>query len=166
MPNIGLSSHQLADIFLSVGHRLRIAWPIRQKNAVRLQGQHILRRGLRRHHGDAAGFARQHAQDVVLDAKVIGHYMQIGRRQLQALVALLQGIAVEVSPVVAVPLIRSLGAHHLGQIGAIHLANAAGLEDQLVRIRFLRRNDAAQRTMGAQMANHSASVDLGDHRER
>ena len=64
--------------------------------------------------------------------------MEIRGRQLEALVALLQGIAVEVSPVVAVPLIRSLGAHHLGQISAIHLADAAGLEDELIRIGFLR----------------------------
>ena len=100
----------------------------------------------------------------MLDAEVIRHYMQIRWRQLETLVSLLQGIAVEVSPVIAVPLVSSLGAHHLGQIGAIHLADAARLEDKFVRICLERRNDPAQHAMGAQMTNHSACVNLSDYR--
>ena len=132
------SPNQFADVFLGVGHRLRIARPVGQEDAVGVQGQHILCRSFRRHHGDPAGFARQHAQNVVLDAEVVSHYMQIGFRQPEALVSLLQGIAVEISPVVAVPLVKSFGAHYLGQVCAIHLANAASFEDEFVGIRLNR----------------------------
>ncbi len=99
----------------------------------------------------------------MLDAKIISHYMQVGRRQLQRVVSLLQGIAVEVSPIVAVPLVQGFGADHLRQIGAIHFADAARLEDKFLGIRFERGDDATQRTMGAQVANDSTGIDFRDH---
>ena len=44
--------------------------------SVGLLGQHLHGRGLGRHHGDPAAALGQHAQDVALDAEVVGHHVE------------------------------------------------------------------------------------------
>ena len=63
---------QLADGVDGVVAGRRIAGAVRQEHAVRLEREHFLGRGLRRHHGHAAAAVGEHAQDVVLDAVVVG----------------------------------------------------------------------------------------------
>ncbi len=52
--------------------RLGIARSVGEEDAVGPLRQHVGRRGLRRHDGDAAAARREHAQDVELDAEVVG----------------------------------------------------------------------------------------------
>ncbi|MNT55553.1 hypothetical protein D3C72_1927960 [compost metagenome] len=61
---------------------LRITRAVGQEDAVRIHFQHVFRRGLRWHHGEAAAAIHQHAQDVTLGAVIVGHYMvrQFARR--------------------------------------------------------------------------------------
>ena len=56
--------------------RLGIAGAVREEDAVGLERQHVFRGGLGRNHRHAAAFARQHAQNVLLDAEVISHHMK------------------------------------------------------------------------------------------
>ena len=70
---------QAANVLLRIGTGLGIAGTVGQKNAVGLQRQHIFGAGLRRHHCHLAAFAAQHAQNVVLDAVVVGHHMKTRR---------------------------------------------------------------------------------------
>ena len=76
-----LAPDKLADILLRIAQGLGIAGPIRKENTVGLKRQDIFRRGLGRNHRDAAALPRQHAENVVFHAKVIGHHMEIRRRQ-------------------------------------------------------------------------------------
>ena len=62
------------------------------------------------------------------------------------------------------PDIRVLGAHHFGEVGAIHLWNGARLGDQLLGIDFQRRDHAAHHAVVAQMAHQSARVNVAEHR--
>ena len=59
--------------------RLGIAGAIREKNSVGLQRKHIFRAGLRRDDRNLAALSRQHAQNVLLDAEVVGHHMKRSR---------------------------------------------------------------------------------------
>src|ERR1035438_1031962 len=74
-----LSSHQAPNVVNRVGAGLGIARPVRQKYAVGLQGQYILRGRLRWDYCHLAAFSAQLAQDVLLDAEVVGDYVEARR---------------------------------------------------------------------------------------
>src|SRR5450759_459805 len=67
-----LPSHQPPNVIDRVGAGLGIAWAVRQEHYVGLKSQHVLRRRLPRDDRHLAAFSPQLAQDVLLDAKVIG----------------------------------------------------------------------------------------------
>src|SRR4030081_1317821 len=69
----GLAAHETANIVDRVGAGLRIARAIRQEHSVGLQRQHVFRCRLRRDNRYLASFSAKLSQDVLLDAKVIGH---------------------------------------------------------------------------------------------
>ena len=79
-----LASGKLADSLLRVAQGLGIAGSIREENTVRLERQHVFRRGLGRNHRYPAALPRQHAENVVFHAKVICHHMQIRLRATAA----------------------------------------------------------------------------------
>ena len=62
------------------------------------------------------------------------------------------------------PHIRMLRRHHPRQVGAIHLANRPRLRHQLRRISFQSRNDAAHRSVIAQMPHQRPRINLAQHR--
>src|SRR5271154_4876912 len=66
-----LASHEAANVIHRISAGFWIARTVRQKYAVRLQGQHIFRRRLRRDHRYLAAFSTQFAHDVLLDTEVI-----------------------------------------------------------------------------------------------
>src|ERR1035437_4747719 len=53
----GHASHHLANALLCVGHRLRIARPVRQTDPIGLEREYVLRAGRGRNHGHAATLA-------------------------------------------------------------------------------------------------------------
>ena len=55
--------------------RSRITRTIGEEDTVRVHGQYLGCRGLGRNHGQAATAIGQHAQNVALGTKVIGHHM-------------------------------------------------------------------------------------------
>src|SRR6266436_9720726 len=71
-----LSSHQAPNVVDGVRAGLGIAWAVRQEHAVGLQGQHVLRRGLRRDDRHLAAFSAQLTQNVLLDADVVGDHVE------------------------------------------------------------------------------------------
>ena len=78
MPKVGIFARdELADRGDRVVARLRIAGAVGQEHAVGLQREHVGRGGLRRHHGHVAAALGQHAQDVVLDAEVVGDDVEL-----------------------------------------------------------------------------------------
>ena len=81
MPKVGQAAvDQLARRRDRVVAGLGVARAVAQEDAIGRQRQHLGRRRLRRHHGDAAAAAGQHAQDVALDAEVVGHDVKARRR--------------------------------------------------------------------------------------
>ena len=85
---------------------------IAQENAVGLELLHLGGGGLRRHHRDLATALAEHAQDVLLYAKVIGHDMEF-RSSLLA-------IALAQNPLRFRPGVAVAGADHPGQIKTGH----------------------------------------------
>ncbi len=81
-PKNWLTSHKSPNVVHRVGARLRIARPVGQEYAIRFQREHVFRQSLRRHHRDLAAFAAQLAQDVLLDAVVVSHYMKCAPARL------------------------------------------------------------------------------------
>src|SRR5271169_6234523 len=71
-----LPSHQATNVVDRVGAGLGISRAIRKKHAVRLQRQHVLRRRLSRDDRHLAAFSAQFAQNVLLDAEIIGDYVK------------------------------------------------------------------------------------------
>ena len=87
MPKVGMPvSISLARGGDRVVAGLGVAGAVAQEDAVGPQRQHLGGRRLRRHHGDAATAAGQHAQDVALDAEVVGHDVEawLGQRAVAA----------------------------------------------------------------------------------
>src|SRR5258708_13138239 len=74
-----LPPHQAPDRIHRIGTRLRIARPIRQKYAVRLQRQHIFCRSLRRNYRHFPTFAAQLAQHILFYSEVLGNAVQARR---------------------------------------------------------------------------------------
>src|ERR1700687_558832 len=74
-----LPSHQSPNVVDRIRAGLGIARPVRQEHSVGLQGQHVLRRRLRRDYRHLATFSPQFAQNVLLDAEVVGDYVEAHR---------------------------------------------------------------------------------------
>src|SRR5579863_5130129 len=74
-----LPSHEPADGIYCVCAWLRVARAVREEDAVRLQGEHVLRLSLGRNYRHATAFAAQLAQNVLLDAEIVGHYVEAWR---------------------------------------------------------------------------------------
>ncbi len=66
------AAEQLADICDGVGDRLGIAGAVREKNAVRLQRENIFGGSFRRNDGDVAAVIHEKAQNILLDAEIVG----------------------------------------------------------------------------------------------
>jgi hypothetical protein len=82
MPKVGSARfNQFARCGDGVVARFGVTWPIAEEQTIGLEPAHFGGRCLRRHHGNAATAAGQHAQDVALDAKVIGHHVVAWRGQ-------------------------------------------------------------------------------------
>src|SRR5208283_1300311 len=75
----GLAPHEPPYRIHGISTRLRIARTIRQKHSVRLQSQHVLRQSLRRHYRHPASLAAQFTQNILLNSKIISHYMKARR---------------------------------------------------------------------------------------
>ena len=137
--------------------RLRIAGAVREKDTVRCQRHDIRSRGLRRHDRHAAAVVGEQAQDVALDAEVVGHDVQA-----------LAGPATRTlfqRPVRAlVPLVGTVGADDPGKVHALQTREApCRLDREVGAQRGIAAGDAAGlRTFFAQDARQLAGVDLGD----
>ena len=68
------AAEQLANIRDGVGDRLGIAGAIREKNAVGLQREHVFRGSLRRDDGHVAIVIDEQAQNILLDAEIVGDH--------------------------------------------------------------------------------------------
>src|ERR1035441_7859122 len=71
-----LASHQSPYVVDRVGAGLGVTGAVRQKNSVGLQREHVLCRRLRWNHRHLAAFSAQLAQDVLLDAEVVGDHVE------------------------------------------------------------------------------------------
>ena len=75
MPKIGFLPMSLRMLPTCGDERLRIAGAVREEDAVGLEREHVFGGGERGHDGDAAADLHQAAQDVVLDAEIVGHHV-------------------------------------------------------------------------------------------
>src|SRR5208337_631068 len=104
-----LASHQATNVVDRVGAGFRIARAVRQEDSVGLQGQHVLSRCLRRDYRHLATFSAQLAQDVLLDAEVVGDYVEARR-----LVFYSDNFVGQVRALAGFPHVRVLGRDDLG----------------------------------------------------
>ena len=128
---------------------------VRQKHAVGLQRQHIFRLRLRRNHRDLAAFAAQLAQNVLLDAEVVGDYMKALRLVFHS-----DHFFRQMRTLAGFPDIGVIGGDYLGQVGSIHLRKRSRLRDQFVGVSFKCRDDSAHHAVVAQMTHQRARVDI------
>ena len=70
----GHAAEELLDVFDSVADWLRIAWTIREEDAVRLEIHNVLGRRLRRDNPHIAVVIDEQPQYILLDAKIIGRH--------------------------------------------------------------------------------------------
>src|ERR1700690_3875485 len=75
----GLATHQAANVIDCVGAGLGVAGAIREEDSVGLQSEHVFGGGLRGDYCYLAAFAAELAQDVLLDAVVVGYYVEARR---------------------------------------------------------------------------------------
>ena len=158
MPKTGTSLGEEALYRLDrVGARLGIARSVREKYAVRVQVEHVVGRGLRRHDRHPATVVRQQAQDVALDAEIVGDDMQaLARAPARGLLE---------RPVGAfVPLVGRVGGDDFREIHALEAGKALGRGHCKVGAlrRIAARDAAGLRALLAQDARQPAGVDFGD----
>ncbi|MNY06805.1 hypothetical protein D3C86_1395780 [compost metagenome] len=134
--------------------RLGVAGAVGQEHAVRIQRQRVGGGRLGRQHRHLAAALGQHAQDVELDAVVIGHHVEL--RLVQLAVALAE------LPLVLGPFIRFLDRHHLGQVHAGQAGERAGQVDSLLDVVLASQDAAVLGTLLAQDTGQLAGIDAGD----
>src|SRR5882724_12375172 len=74
-----LASQQAADVVDRVSAGLGITGSVRKEHTVGFQSEDVFCRSLRGNDRHLAGLAAQLAQDVLLDAVVVGHYVEARR---------------------------------------------------------------------------------------
>ena len=153
----GRAAGELADAFPRVGDGLGVAGAVREEDAVGLESEHIFGRGLCGDDGHAAAFVGEHAQDIFLDAVVVGDDVQVGAGD--------DFVGVERVGTILLPLVAVFGGDDAGEVGAVHFGDGAGLFDEDVGVGFDGGDDAAHDAVGAEMADEGAGVDLGDDRD-
>ncbi|MOA15969.1 hypothetical protein D3C78_1361580 [compost metagenome] len=101
---------------------LRVTRAVGQENTVRIHLQDFIRRGLCRHHRQAAAAIHQHTQNVALGAVVIGHHVE---RQLRGRFGFRQ-VAFK-RPTALLPAVGFLGGNFFRQIHAFQAREGFGL---------------------------------------
>ena len=135
--------------------RLRVTGAVGQEDTVRLHGQHLGRGRLGWHHGELAATLGQHAQDVALDAVVVGHHMEAG-------LALL-GVTFLKIPGGLGPAVGLGNTHFLRQVHAFQAGEPLGRRQRLCFIHIVAgQNATILGTLVTQNACQAASVDIGD----
>ena len=71
-----LFANQLLHFLNDLRHVLRVARAVGQENAVRIHGQHFLRRGMGRHNRQVAAQVVEGIEDVLLDAEIHYHHVR------------------------------------------------------------------------------------------
>src|SRR5471030_2597333 len=161
VPQADAEDRLLADEFANVGHlglqRFGVARAVRKEHAIGLERQHIFGGGEGWDHRYAAAHLHQAAQNVVLDAVIVGHYVVFGfgrpahqfRRR-----AGIHGLG---------PFIAFERGDAGGQIQTGHGGNAARAFHQLPRVGFNGREHAAHHTASAQVADQRAGIETRNH---
>src|SRR5581483_1896027 len=111
-----LPSHQAPNVVHRVGARLGISRAIRQEYSVGFQSEHIFGFGLCGDDRDLAALAAQLAQDVVLDAEVVGDYMKTLR-----LIFIADDFVGKMRTLTRFPHVGVLRRDYLSKVHAIHL---------------------------------------------
>ena len=155
--NVGLE--KLAGRADGVVARLGVAGTVGQEDAVGRERQSLLGAGLRRHDGHAATKVRQQAQDVALDAEVVGH-------DVQPLVRA-DGCARALRPDTSlVPLEVALGGNDLGEVHALQARELARGLYRRAGVDLLARHDAAGLCAGlTQDACQAPRIDSRDRHD-
>src|SRR5208282_5391533 len=153
-----LPSHQAANVVDRVGAGLGISRAVRQEHSVGLQRQHVLRRGLRWDYRHLAALSAQLAHDVLLDAEVIGDYVEARRLVFDS-----DYFVGQVRALACLPHVGVVGGDDLGEILAVHFWDRSRLGDEFVGIVFEGRDHAAHHAIGPQVADQRPRVDLGEH---
>ena len=128
-----------------IGAWLGVARSVGEKHAIRIHSQHLGRRRLRRYHRDPAAAVGKHAQDISLDAEVVGHHVVLS-------VGLCRFALIE-APRSFRPLIDIPGSDHAGQILALHARKSPGSFQCGMLITFSARHQAA--ALGALVPENS-----------
>ncbi len=137
--------------------RLGVTWAVGEEDAIRVQRQYLGCRGLGRHHGQAAAAVHQHAQDVALDAKVVGHHVVF------ELVGIRGDVPLAKLPAPFGPVVRLANRDLFGQVHPLQTGEGARLFEGKPFIYLLTRQDAASLSAFlAQDAGQFAGVDVGD----
>ena len=156
----GLLADQLADVGHLRVQRLGIAGAVGEEDAVGLERQHVFGGSERRNHRDAAAGLHQAAQDVVLDAEIVGHHVEarLGRRGRPARRASRRPPAWSTRSGSAV--VTRLARSRPAMVGM-----ARAFSTSCCGVGFDGREHAAHHAAGAQMADQRARVEIGDHRD-
>lgn len=153
-----LGIEEFADRLDRVVARFGVAGAVGKEDAVRVQRQHFAGRCLRRHHGQAAAARHQHAQDVQLDAVVVGHHVirQFTGRDLRVTVAFQV-------PDAGAPLVALGGGDLLGQVHALQAGEGASqLQRAFLGSVGTSQDAAVLRTLLAEDASQATGIDAGD----
>jgi len=149
---------QFADGVYGVVAGVRIAGAVGQEDAVGLFGQDLPGRRLRRHHGQAATQIGEDAQDIALDAVVIGNHAP-GSFSLRRP----PGFP---GPGPFLPVIGGFGTDPVREAGALEPGKRAGRRYGLFRVRAAAGNNAAVLgALVAQQAGQAPGIDAGDGNE-
>src|SRR2546422_3192159 len=154
---------QLANRFDGVIDRLRIARSIGQKNPVGLERQNVLGRSLGGNDLHVAVMIDQQAQDVLLDAEIVGRHAEPRRVVLIVRTAhLLRPGRSRKFDRATLPFVRLAARHAARQLLPCHGRRLFGLKDTLLGCRSVRGHDAAQSADISYVPHQGARIDIPD----
>src|SRR5579872_2549821 len=154
-----LPPHEPSNRIDRIRAGLGIAGAVGKKYAVRFQSQHIFRWSLRRNDGHFASLAAQLAQNVLLDAEIVGDDVESRRLIFHA-----NHSHRFVRAFADFPYVGALRADLFCQIRSVHLRDRPRLRDQLLGVALNLQKNTPHHAVITEMPHKRARVDIRQHR--
>ena len=159
----GDAAKKLLNIFDGVPDRLRITGAIGKKNAIRFEIENVLGAGLRGDDPNIAMMIDQQAENILLDAEIVGGNAKFGRVRSSARLA--HGLRPRRNGQLDgafFPAVGALAGDAACKLLPGHGRQLLGFVDELIGGRAVGGDNAAKRADIANVANERARVDIPD----
>ena len=159
----GNAAEEFANRFNGVGNRLGVARAVAEKNAVGLEGEDVFGGSARGNDGDFAIMVSEKAEDVLLDAEIVGDDAEtVGFARGSGFAQLIAPGRERKIDGAAVPVVGLFAGDAAGQLEAGHGGELARFGNEFLGGRAVGGDNATEGTDVADVADERAGINVPD----